>query len=81
MQPHNILRLNAHRLKNPYNEQMNSYLHRLGLYQMVIMGDYQLDKSMLTALVERWRPDVNVSSTSRRDYSDVGGCLLPMEIA
>jgi Plant mobile domain len=34
---------------------MDSYLHRLSLYQMVIMGDYQLDKSLLTALVDRWR--------------------------
>jgi Plant mobile domain len=38
---------------------MDPYLYRLGLYQMAIMGDCQLDKSLLTALVERWRPETS----------------------
>jgi Plant mobile domain len=59
LQPHNTLHLNAHRLKIPYNAQMDPYLHRLGLYQIAIMGDCQLDKSLLAALVERWRPETS----------------------
>jgi Plant mobile domain len=39
---------------------MNPYLHRLGLYQIAITDDYQLDKSLLTALVERWRPETSI---------------------
>jgi hypothetical protein len=46
-------KINAHRLKIPYNEQMDPYLHRLDLYQILIIGDCQLDKSLLIALVER----------------------------
>jgi Plant mobile domain len=59
LQPHSTLRLTAHRPNIPYNAQMDPYLHRLGLYQMAIMDDCQLDKSLLTALVERWRPETS----------------------
>jgi Plant mobile domain len=55
MQPHNTLHLNAHHPKISYNKQMNLYLHRPNLYLMAIMGDCQLDKSLLTTLVERRR--------------------------
>jgi hypothetical protein len=51
LQPHSTLRLNAHRPKIPYNTQMDPYLDRPGLYQITIMGDFQLDKSLLTALI------------------------------
>jgi Plant mobile domain len=57
LQPHSTLHLNAHRPKISYNVQMDPYLHRLGLYQITIMGDCQLDKSLLTTLVEMWRPE------------------------
>jgi Plant mobile domain len=60
LQPHNTLPLNAHRPKIPYNVQMDSYLHRLGLYQIMIMGDCQLDKSLLIALVKRWRLEMSI---------------------
>jgi hypothetical protein len=60
LQPHNTLYLNAHCPKIPYNSQMDPYLHRLGLYQIAIMGDCQLDKSNLTALVEIWRPETSM---------------------
>jgi Plant mobile domain len=59
LQPHNTLCLNAHCPKISYNAQMNPYLHRLGLYHIAIMGDCQLDKSLLIALVERWRPETS----------------------
>jgi hypothetical protein len=77
VQPHNTLCLNAHYPKIPYNMQMDSYLHRLGLYQMVIMGDCQLDKPLLTMLVERWRSETSMFhlATSRRDDGDTGGCV------
>jgi hypothetical protein len=61
---------------------MDPYLHRLGLYQMAIMGDCQLDKSLLTALVEKVATrDVDISSTSRRADSDARGRVLSMGIA
>jgi Plant mobile domain len=59
MQPHNALRLNAHHPKISYNAQMDLYLYRLGLYQMTIMRDCQLDKPLLTTLVERWQPEMS----------------------
>jgi Plant mobile domain len=59
VQPHNTLRLNAHHSKISYNVQMNPYLHRLGLYQIAIMGDCQLDKSLLIVLVKKWRPETS----------------------
>jgi Plant mobile domain len=60
VQPHITLSLNAYRPKKPYNEHRNLYLHRLGIYQMTIMGDCQLDKSLQTVLVERWRPEMSM---------------------
>jgi Plant mobile domain len=59
LQPYSTFRLNTHRLKVPYNEQMDPYLHKLGLYQMTIMGDCQMDKSLITTLVERWRTETS----------------------
>jgi hypothetical protein len=59
LQPHSTLYLNAYRPKMPYNAQMDPYLHRLGLYQIAIMGHCQLDKSLLTAFVEKWRPEMS----------------------
>jgi Plant mobile domain len=59
VQSYNTIRLNARRLKISYNEQKNLYLHRFGLYQMTIMEYFQLDKSLLTALVERWRLEIS----------------------
>jgi Plant mobile domain len=49
--------LNAHRLEISYNAQMDPYLHRFGFYQIMITGDCQLDKSLLTTLVEMWRSE------------------------
>jgi hypothetical protein len=77
LQSHSTLRLNAHRPKISYNTQMDPYLHRLGLYQIAIMGDCQLDKSLLTALVERWRPERSASWRWRWMTCVVyGDCLL-----
>jgi Plant mobile domain len=39
---------------------MDPYLHRLGLYQIAIMDDSQLDKSLMTTLVEKWRPETSI---------------------
>jgi Plant mobile domain len=59
VQLHSTLHLNAHRPKIPYNTHMDSYMHRLSLYQIAIMGNYQLDKSLLATLVERWRSELS----------------------
>jgi Plant mobile domain len=48
-----------HIIQKYHTIQMGSYLHRPGLYQMAIIGDCQLDKSLLTALVETWRPETS----------------------
>jgi Plant mobile domain len=71
--PHNTLCLNAHRLKIPYNEQMDPYLHRSDFYQMTIMRDFQLDKSLLIVLVERWRPKTSIF------YLPVGEITMTLE--
>jgi hypothetical protein len=69
----------VHRPKLLYNKQIDSYLHRFGLYQMAIMGDYQLDKITVdNACREVKTGDVDVLSTSRRDDGDVGGCVVHM---
>lgn len=38
---------------------MRPYLVRLGLYQVAMMGDVDLDMSLITSLVERWRPETS----------------------
>jgi Plant mobile domain len=73
LQPHSTLCLNARRSKIPYNAQMDPYLYRLGLYQMTIMDDCQLDKSLLTALVEGWRPETSTFHLS------VGELMMTLE--
>ena len=32
-------------------------LGRMGLYQVAQMGSLELDRALITALVERWRPE------------------------
>jgi hypothetical protein len=51
LQPHNTLCLNTHHPKILYDKMMDPYLHKLRLYQMAIMGDHQLDKSLLQCLL------------------------------
>jgi hypothetical protein len=52
LKPNNTLCFKTHCLKIPYDEQMDPYLYKLELYQMAIMRDYQMDKSLITA---RWQ--------------------------
>jgi hypothetical protein len=60
---------------------MDPYLYRLGLYQMAIMGDCQLDKSLMITLVERWRPETSTFHLPVvRADSDARGSVLSMGI-
>jgi hypothetical protein len=53
VQSRSTLRLNIHHHKILYNREVDPYLHKFGLHQMVIMGDCQLDKSLTITFVER----------------------------
>jgi hypothetical protein len=60
---------------------MDPYLHQLGLYQIVIMGDCQLEITPDSACREVVIRDADISSISRQDDGDVGGRVLSMRIS
>ena len=42
-----------------YNKQMDEFLIAMGLYQIATIGFCRIDPGLITALVERWRPETN----------------------
>lgn len=43
----------------PYDDRIEKYLLRMGLYQIGTLGSCKVDRSLISALVERWRPETN----------------------
>ena len=56
-----------------YQEKMKESLKNLGLYQMVHVHHCLIDKGLITALVERWRPETNSF------HLPVGECTVTLE--
>lgn len=59
MQCTDLLIVRNHKPVIPYNEAYKPALVRLGLYQIATMGTMYADAALLTALVERWRPETH----------------------
>ena len=57
----------------PYHKSMKQGLKNLGLYQMIEVHHCQIDKGLITALVERWRPETNSF------HLPVGECTVTLE--
>ena len=51
--------INSHQTSVPYNSRMDDALKRLGLYQIARLNDCKIDPHLISALVERWRPETN----------------------
>lgn len=53
------MQVNSHQTSIAYNSRMDGALKRLGLYQIARLNDCKIDPYLITALVERWRPETN----------------------
>nr|XP_016478163.1 PREDICTED: serine/threonine-protein phosphatase 7 long form homolog [Nicotiana tabacum] len=47
----------SHRVLHP---RVVHYLEEMGLYRIIRIGQIQLDWAMITALIERWRPETHI---------------------
>ena len=83
MQAKVCLKCIAHHLKMPYNDLYGPGLKKLGLYYVSRLGDIRIDKGLITALVERWRPETATFHLPVGEMTitlqDVG-CLLGLPI-
>ena len=59
MQKKKTLKNGSHLMKVQYHTRMAPYLKNLGLYNIARLKDCLVDKALITALVERWRPETN----------------------
>ncbi|XP_078156080.1 serine/threonine-protein phosphatase 7 long form homolog [Carex rostrata] len=64
VKPDHALRPGALQMHIDYHETMKEGLKNLGLYQMVEVHHCQVDRELITALVERWRPETNRKTIS-----------------
>ena len=51
--------MHGNRCHIPYDPRYGPVLKRLGLYQISQFGNIVIDRGLITALVERWRPETN----------------------
>lgn len=54
-----VLNTGAHRMHVQYSDDMAQGLKNIGLYQIARINNCPIDPSLITALVERWRPETN----------------------
>ncbi|XP_078158142.1 serine/threonine-protein phosphatase 7 long form homolog [Carex rostrata] len=73
VKPDHALRPGALQMYIDYHETMKEGLKNLGLYQMVEVHHCQVDRELITALVERWRPETNSF------HLPVGECTVTLE--
>ena len=53
------MQVNVHQTGINYNSRMEDGLKMLGLYQIARLTDCKIDPHLISALVERWRPETN----------------------
>jgi Plant mobile domain len=54
-----LLTAKEHRLRIPYNVKYDRYLKNLDLFHAVRIEHTNTDKAYITALIERWRPEIH----------------------
>ena len=59
MQEVKNLTVRGHKRKIPYHQRMRPMLLAMGLYQVSRIRVDKVDKALITALVERWRPETH----------------------
>jgi hypothetical protein len=59
-----VLDCRAHRPIIPFDKQCEYALENLGLYEVTQIQHVKIDHRLITALVERWRPETYTFSRS-----------------
>ena len=59
MQPNICLNVLCHRVGIPFDPLCRPALENLSIYQIAKMMKINVDKYLISALVERWRPETN----------------------
>uniref|UniRef100_A0A0E0Q0E8 Aminotransferase-like plant mobile domain-containing protein n=1 Tax=Oryza rufipogon TaxID=4529 RepID=A0A0E0Q0E8_ORYRU len=57
--PSSSMNIRHHRVGIPYHPLCRSALQNIGFYQIAKMRSIKIDKYLISALVERWRPKTN----------------------
>nr|XP_027186726.1 protein MAINTENANCE OF MERISTEMS-like [Cicer arietinum] len=66
------IKCQGHVTKKP-NDSILPYLHAAGFGEVVKLGNYKIDVGLITAMVERWRPETHTF------HLPIGECTITLE--